>query len=90
MENILEDYGHNRNGSRELVNNNMRLYTQLLFEDIKVLKAFAKEANMSLDKVEQYWKEAKTSTEKAHPDLSEDNPMFWKIVTTIVQKRLKI
>jgi hypothetical protein len=68
----------------------MQYFSQLLNEDIKILKSFANKAGVSLEKVEEYWKEAKASVKKTHPELSEKDDRFWEIVNTIVQKRLKI
>lgn len=36
---------------------------------------------------EKVWGEAKASVHRTHPDLSEDDEQFWKIVTTIYKKR---
>lgn len=36
---------------------------------------------------EKVWSEAKSSVHQSHPDLSEDDEQFWKIVTTIYKKR---
>ena len=36
---------------------------------------------------EKVWSEAKASVHQSHPDLSEDDEQFWKIVTTIYKKR---
>lgn len=36
---------------------------------------------------EKVWSEAKTSVRNAHPELTEDDEQFWKIVTTIYKKR---
>lgn len=61
-----------------------------LIETAGNIKSLASESGKSIQKVEEYWKEAIISTHKSHPKLTDKDNQFWAIVTGTVKKRLDI
>lgn len=54
-----------------------------------VVKSFAKQSGKSESEVEHKWDTAKERVSKQY-DLKQSNPRYWKLVTGILKKMLKL
>jgi hypothetical protein len=55
-----------------------------------MVKEFAKESGKSVKSVEKLWKQAKKKVAEQYPKISEKNPRFWKLTTSILKKMIKL
>jgi len=55
-----------------------------------IVKSFAKQSGKSTKEVEKLWKEAKGIASKEYPKVQKDSDKYFKIVTGILKKMLKL
>lgn len=55
-----------------------------------IVTSFAEKSGKSVSAVEKLWDEIKSDVKKNYPDVSEDSDRFYKLVTGILKKRLKL
>jgi len=53
-----------------------------------IVKSFADKTGKSKDEVEKLWNKSKEIVKKEYPEIKEDTPEFFKLVTGILKKSL--